>query len=373
MGLPSKIVKTGKVIWVHAVSLGETKAVIPLLRKILFKYPNTQIVFSSITVTGHEEAKKSLPKASLHFFLPLDFSWIMKKVVQRIKPDLLILVETDFWFNLMNEVKKSGALVAVVNGKISLRSFKRFRFASLFSKRLFSLIDCFCLQNELYLKRFLELSIDPKKLFVTGNLKFDTSSSLEPRKATHDLTLLIASTHRGEEEALLPILKKLWETYPDLKVFLAPRHPERFSEVEKLLIHNNISFTRSSQAQPHSNILLIDAMGQLDSFFSISDLAIIGGSFTGKVGGHNILEPLKVGIPVLFGPSMFAQEELVHLVLKAKAGIQTPLSQLSTHLTHLLASKSERKAMGEAGLRLVQDLKGSLNRTLEKLETNCPF
>ncbi|NGX60115.1 MAG: 3-deoxy-D-manno-octulosonic acid transferase [Chlamydiae bacterium] len=319
--LPNPSSKTPS-IWIHMVSVGETKAMIPIYERLRTKYPTGAFFLSSTTKTGHNEAKRSLPNADGYFFLPLDLSWIMRRLVLRLKPDLLLLSESDFWLNLISEVKKQKGKVVLLNGKISARSSARFAKFPSFSKRIFAQIDRLCIQNTEYATRFQSLYIPPEKITITGNLKLSIpSQKLTPKEMQTwrdhfgllptDRVITIGSTHEGEEEILLPHIQ-------DAKVLLAPRRPERFAQVKKSL-----------EKHPYPNVQLVDQMGILHICYQLSDLAIVGGSFLPGTGGHNIFEPIQAGIPVLFGPHMETQKELVDLVLNAQAGIQTPHQDLA--------------------------------------------
>ncbi|MBA2728245.1 MAG: 3-deoxy-D-manno-octulosonic acid transferase, partial [Parachlamydiaceae bacterium] len=308
-----------RLIWVHAVSMGETKAVSTLIKSLKAGKDNPIVLVSSITETAHAEAKKSIPEADYHVFMPFDFNFLIAPIVAKVSPDLVLLSETDFWFNFLRAAKKCGAEIAVVNGKISERSVKRFQKFSFFSNALFGCIDLFCLQSVHYQKRFASLNIPSDKMIVTGNLKFDD----EPPRLTEieklnlkvkwgidpsSKVLVIGSSHDPEERQLLEVMRNIWKKEPSLKVILVPRHPDRFNTVGTLLESLSIPFSRYSQPEGLSNInskvILIDAMGQLRNSYQIADLAIVAGSYTEKVGGHNILEPLWFGVPTIFGPHM---------------------------------------------------------------------
>ena len=345
---PDLQLSSAPVIWIHAVSAGEIKAAIPLVAQLQQDFPFTQIVVSNTTRTGHIEAKKSLPQAKAHFFLPLDFSWIMGCLVKQISPNALFLIESDFWFHLVYHVKKIGGKVALVNGKISDRSYKRFQFFSYFTRKLFSLFDLFLVQNSAYFEKFSHL-INPNKIHITGNLKWDvkpdllSSSQKEGLKEQFKLaskTIIIASTHDPEEKWLLEKLDLLWQLFPTLKVLIAPRHPERFQYVSSLLQKKNYSYALSSnpsQITGEEQVILIDQMGQLTKLYQIVDLAIVGGSFIPHVGGHNIFEPVSVGTPVLFGPHMHTQKDLQQQILAAHSGMEITLDSLVETISKLLS------------------------------------
>jgi 3-deoxy-D-manno-octulosonic-acid transferase len=369
-----------KLIWIHAVSVGETKAIAALAKRL--KNSDTTLLVTSVTETGHAEAKRSLPFADHHLFLPLDFSWIIKRIVRNLRPDLVLISETDFWYNFLKTAKQSGAVIAVVNAKISERSLRRFSQFSFFSKPLFALIDLFCVQNTLYKERFQALGILTEKLVVTGNLKFDETYvylqesekealrnkfNLDPQ----DRVLVVASTHDPEEKILIKALKELWKKDANLKVILAPRHPERFSSVANLIENEGIPFVRYSQLPDpakKAQMVLLDAMGLVRQCFQIADLAMVGGSFTSKVGGHNILEPCMYGVPVLFGPYMHTQLELRDLVCNYEAGFQLEKEDLAQKIDELSSNPALKEKCVEASKKLIIDCQGSVKRTEEALQ-----
>ncbi len=369
-------------IWIHAVSVGETKAIVSVARRLKQLFPNNPLIISSVTETGYAEAKRSLPFADHHFYLPFDFSWVISRMVNKLSPGLVILCESDFWHNFLYFSKKKGGALALVNGKISERSMRRFCMVPFFAKRLFNLLDILCVQNNLYRARFIEAGAQLEKIVVTGNLKLDEDYpqlSLEEivqwrQKLgiqSHQVVLTIGSTHAPEEYFFIKTLKEIWKKFPELRVILVPRHPERFKEVGRLLERENliwINFSDINRQEGREQVILMDAMGLLRMCYQLSNLAIVAGSFTDKVGGHNILEPCWYGKPVLFGPHMQTQIELVGLMAQYKAGIQVQPDQLQSILERLLEYPQEAEDIGENGLHLVKNLKGSTKKTLQAIE-----
>ena len=384
IGFPTIQKGTRKLIWIHAVSVGEAKAVAPLAKKIKAEEKNVLIVISTVTETGHTEAKKSIPEADFHVFLPFDFNWIIRPIVQRVKPDAVILCETDFWYNFLSSCKEVGASIILANGKLSERSLRHHQRFPSFSKPLFALIDTFCLQSDHYTNRFLQLGIPKEKIEVTGNIKMDGHYPQLPANELRewkqkfsigegDLLLVAGSTHDPEEEMVLDALQQAWEKIPRLILLLVPRHPERFLEVAKLLDHRNIPFSRYSQLETAKNqtrVVLMDQMGLLRQCYQLADVAFVGGSYIPKVGGHNILEPAWYGVPVVFGPHMRSQPEMVDLIHRYKAGLQTDFENFSHTLTNLFFDGSKRKALGQAGLQMTQEHTGA---TLRTFHTIRPF
>lgn len=379
------IIKKGKrpLIWVHAVSLGETKAVAALVKNIKQDYKNPLIVFSTITETGYVEACRTI-QADYHVYLPFDFGWVIKSIVKRTAPDLVVLCESDLWYNFLNSSKQAGAKIVLVNGKLSVKSKERFVRFPFFARRLFSLIDLFCVQSKLYGARFKEVGVPDEKIVVTGNMKFDGDYSRLPSQQLEawrselgilpkDPVLVIGSTHHPEETLFLDALQPVWKSLPDLKVLFVPRHPERFSDVAALLQKADIDFRRLSeknQTQRNCPVILIDAMGLLRKCYQLADVAIVAGSYTPKVGGHNILEPSWYGVPVVFGPHMYSQPDLLDLVTEYAAGSQVGIEDLSSELIGLFKDPERRKAIGRGGLRLAADVHGATSKTLAEIKSH---
>jgi 3-deoxy-D-manno-octulosonic-acid transferase len=377
------LIKKGKrpLVWIHAVSLGETKAVATLTKILNAELNHPIIVFSTTTETGHVEACRTI-KADYHVYMPFDFGWVIHPIIKRTAPDLVVLCESDFWYNFLKASKKAGALIALVNGKLSTRSQNRFKRCSFFAKSLFSYVDVFCVQNSLYKARFESVGVPSDKIAVTGNIKFDGDYSMLPEEQlnawrqelgikSNDLVLVVGSSHHPEETLFLNVMPRIWEQYPNLKVILVPRHPERFNEVAGILQKSNMSFRRLSQRN-HDNgttpVILIDAMGLLRKCYQLADIAIVAGSYTAKVGGHNILEPSWYGVPVIFGPHMHSQPGLVELMKESGAGLQVSSEDLALTLLSLLDNPVRRKQIGNAGLHLISDIHGATEKTWDTLQ-----
>jgi len=377
-----------KLIFIHAVSLGETKAIVPLVKRLKEKHPSALFVVSSITETGHEEARRSLSFADQHIFLPYDFSFLMRPLIKRLRPDLVVIAETDFWLNFLRFAKAQHARIVVVNGKMSEKTEARHRLFPPFAKRLFALIDLFLVQSAEYGERFLHFLVPPSKISVTGNLKFDVTVK-EPtpeEKAVwrdklsiklSDPTILLASTHEGEEQLLIPSILSLREQFPTLKVVVAPRHPERFALVAKKLEKMNypvVEFSKMPSVSVSDNqVILFDVMGKLSHIFPLVDCAVIGGSFVEGIGGHNILEPLYFETPVFFGPYMHKQKELVALVDRYGAGLKMDGTKVRDALLELLTDEKKRRHLKERGRTLLAESRGSLEKTFSGVESLVQF
>ncbi|HPE85088.1 MAG TPA: glycosyltransferase N-terminal domain-containing protein, partial [Chlamydiales bacterium] len=304
---------------------------------------NYDLIISSTTETGHQTAKKRFPDAQ-HIFLPFDFRWMQRKLFAQVKPILLLLTESDYWLNFIHE---ANCPVAIISGILSERSFNRHKRFPAFAQKLFAPVSLILVQNATYQARFAALGISSH---VTGNLKFD----LPAKKPTpEDFVITIGSTHAGEEALILDVLEPLTLRYPQLKLLVVPRHPERFEYVKKLVQ------TRAATA--------ITQMGALTDCYAKSKLAICCGSFKGNIGGHNILEPVQLGVPVLFGPQMHAQQELVDLVTKANAGRQLQISELSNEVEAHLKDSNYHANLCQNAKALDQMLRGVAQKTIHQL------
>ncbi|MES2272794.1 MAG: 3-deoxy-D-manno-octulosonic acid transferase [Chlamydiota bacterium] len=365
------------VIWIHAVSVGEVKAAQPLFRELYKKNPKAFFLITTTTATGRAEALRSLPEANAFAYLPLDFSWVVNRFVRYLRPQLFILIESDFWPNLLKAIKKQGGKVVLVSGKLSERSAHRFKQFSFLSKKLFSYFDLICVQNQEHLLRFLPLISDPSRIHISGNLKLD----IQPQAVDlsfwknkfqipeNSPVITISCTHAPEEELLLDALEG-----GEWLIFLAPRHPERFEEVAQLLQKRNIPFLRWSKFDRpviKEKVLLIDSMGKLPICYAMSRLSIVAGSFIPTIGGHNILEPCLYGTPVFFGPHMFSQSEFVSRALEAGAGLQVSSENLCKAVHLFFEDSLYEKKMRIAATELCQRIGGSTARTFELIQSSA--
>lgn len=353
-------------VWIHAVSVGEVKAALPFISLCKEKW-DAFVLITTTTKTGFEEAKRSLSQADAFYFLPIDFRFSVRRFIRKTRPSILFLMESDFWPNLLKEMKRAGGRVVLLNGKMSERSFRRWSFFPQLSRRIFEPIDLFCVQNEEYAHFFQKLVQNPSKISSTGNIKLDAKAQpVSSFDFATDLPLITVScTHHPEELLILRALRNgPW------KILLAPRHPERFSHVAHLLEKEKIRFARFGEKLGNEEVVLIDAMGKLPLCYAQSQLAIIGGSFVPHVGGHNIFEPCLYGCPVLFGPFMSAQKDLVQKILSFKAGKQVSLEDLPQAVFSIL---SQGSIFSKNTVSLVEESRGAVEnswRLVNILEKN---
>ena len=360
------------VIWIHGVSVGEIKSSQSLFHSLRQSHPNAFFLITTTTETGQAEAKRSLPEADAVAYLPIDIPWLVAAWARALKPHLFLLIESDFWPFLLRAIRKVGGKIVLVSGKMSERSARRFRFFSILSKKLFSLFDLICVQNEEHYSRFLPLVSNPGSLQIAGNIKFDIKPQAVDIEYWRNLlqpapqTIAITCTHEAEEEMLLDLL------YPQTEFFflLAPRHPHRFATVAQLLDRRNIPYcrwTRLEERRGGERVILVDAMGKLSICYALSRLAVLGGSFV-PIGGHNLLEPCQYGAPVLFGPHMHTQKELVSLVLASGAGRQVSSSQIASEIQSILENPRVEADMKKAALHLATSAGGAVKKTLFQLD-----
>jgi len=373
-----------EVLWFHAASVGEIKLLSCIVSRIKRRNPACSIVVSTLTKAGRSEGERSLRGVDLFFYLPVDLPIFTRKVLEKLNPSALVLVETEVWPNLIRQAKISGARVVLINGRFSLRSFERyFKLRSFFSS-VFSWYDLFCMRTEKDAQRLMLLGADPEKVRVIGNLKFDMDlaehQSLDHHKLRTDLGIprssrivVAGSTEQGEERMVLDAFKKLKGQHPDLRLILAPRHLSRIRQVEDDLIESGLQYrkrteiAKGSQAGTDLDVVLLDTIGELFGLYSIAEVAFVGGSLI-PFGGHNVLEPAMHSVPVLFGPHTDHFQESSKLLLESGGGMMIKDSQeLFLKMTELLQNEDKRKKMGEMAHDLIKRHQGSSDKTVDLL------
>ena len=369
------------VIWLHAVSVGEAIASRPLLKALRHRYPGHCIVVSTTTETGRGVAS-GFPEKDLCIYFPFDFLPAVQRTLDALKPELVIIMETDIWPNFNREAERRGIPLILANGRISDRSFGRylrFRWFFCHALRHFSAL---CMQTDTDRERVCAIGAPPERTLASGNLKYDIpyrsiseqeKAALRERYAIPDrLTVVTAgSTHPGEEELVLGAYQELLVANGSLFLVLVPRHPERAGEVAALLERINIPFRRKTtlgaDAAPFAGgqVLLVDTIGELMDLYALSDLVFVGGSLV-PTGGHNLLEPASVGVPSIFGPHMTNFREIAGLVLRYEAGIQVDgAAGLVAACRGLIDDIGQRRLLGRNGLRMMEENGGATERHME--------
>ena len=364
-------------IWIHAVSVGEVLAISNLVHELQVRSPEKSIFISTTTLTGQRVARERFGDGQV-FFIPLDFGFAIRSYLKALRPSLLVLAETEFWPNLLHRVKKSGAAVAVVNGRISDRSFPRYRRFKWFFAPVLADIDLFLAQTKDDAQRLHEMGAEEQRVLVSGNLKFDVRPSaaiavtVDVRRALgKDAPVIVCgSTTAGEEEILLAAFNDVLKRHPKAILILAPRHPERFDKVAGLVSALGLSLIRrstwSASGSLAGTVFLLDSVGELASVYALADLAFVGGSLF-PVGGHNILEPAQHGVAVLTGPHTHNFREITR-IFEQGGGLKVVASQdLAREWMALIDDPQERGSLGNRAQQLFAQSTGATARTLEAL------
>jgi 3-deoxy-D-manno-octulosonic-acid transferase len=372
-------------IWVHAVSVGETIAVAPLIRAMRERFPDRKIVISNVTETGRSIALK-IPEADLCLYFPFDFTFAAKSLLTKINPAVILIVETEIWPNFLRVSRLLGIPSIMVNGRISDRSFPRYMRFRWFFRSVLTDFSRFCMQTREDARRIAAMGAPADRIDVTRNLKYDipVSRVTPERKAESRRAYAIpdsvsvftaGSTHQGEEEQVIAAYRRLCTGNSSAFMVLVPRHPERASQVAELLAREGISFTLRSQLASRSvdfragEVLLVDSVGELMRLYAASDLVFVGGSLV-PTGGHNILEPASLRIPVLFGPHMSNFRESAALLLASGGGVEVANGEeLARVIEDLLKDDTRRSVMGESGARLMEENSGSTQLHLRVVES----
>ena len=378
--VPARLRATGaneNCIWIHAVSVGEVLAVSGLVAELRKKFVDWRIVVSTTTLTGQKLAREKFGEENT-FYLPIDFTFALTPYFERLSPKLVVLAETEFWPNFLHVAKLRGARVAVVNARISDRSFPRYRrFRGLLAKVLKN-VDIFLAQSELDRERLEVIGAPKNRLQVGGNLKFDVKApaeapivrQLQAAIAADSPVLVCGSTVEGEEELLLAAFKQLQRSHRNAVMLLAPRHPERFDSVAQKISAEGIGFVRRSAwngAPIDGGVLLLDTIGELAPLYALSTIAFVGGSLVPR-GGHNILEPAQFGKPILVGPYSENFRDIIAIFSAATAVQIVDRSRLTSSLHMLLENPAEREALGRRAQQVFASQAGATQRTLDALE-----
>jgi 3-deoxy-D-manno-octulosonic-acid transferase len=374
-------------IWVHAVSVGETLAVVGLVRELRKTFPDRKILLSHVTPAGREAGENRLPDVAGRFYLPLDWAWCVRRALARIRPALLVVVETELWPNLLRSAQKLGSRVVLVNARLSDRSVSRYRFMRPFMRRVLENVDRVCAQTNTDAERFRLLGAKPERVVVTGNLKFD---ALPPQlgefparlakafeRAQRRPVVVAASTMPGEESLLLEAWDEVWRRYPQALLILAPRHPARFEAVAQLLAEAGRSIVRRTALESTEEalatqlsspeLLLLDSIGELAGVFELADVVFMGGTLV-PTGGHNLLEPAYWGKPILFGPHMRNFRDIAQLFLDAGAAVQVRNArELGRVILQLLEDEARRCELGERAKKVLEQESGATQRVMERL------
>ncbi|MFH1777653.1 MAG: 3-deoxy-D-manno-octulosonic acid transferase [Candidatus Omnitrophota bacterium] len=383
-------VRPGQNIWVHAVSVGEVKAAAVIINKLREKYPTDQFIVSTITSTGNKVAKEIITENDILIYLPFDFSFIIRRIIARVRPKLFLVMETELWPNLIMVLDKYKIPIVTINGRISDKSYRRYLTVKRLLKPVLSKISLFCMRTEIDQQRIVNIGADRNKVMLTGNIKYDLPYNVtdeaiiqkvlkikkEMKHAGAPL-LVCGSTHEGEESIILRIYGQLRAEFPDLKLLIAPRHTNRIKDLKELLnrekmhygliselMNKNTGIKRLFQTQIPPDIYLLDIMGNLWLYFALADVVFIGGSIIPH-GGHNLIEAAAWSKAIVFGRYMFNFKEMAEIFLNENAACQaTDEKMLFSQIRCLLADNKLRTEIGARAKHVAEKNRGAVEKTI---------
>ena len=366
-------------VWIHAVSLGEVQAAVPLIEHYLKRFPEQGVLVTTTTPTGAAHLRKRFGQRVPHLYMPLDLPWILERFLQRVQPQLVILMETEIWPNLLAACHRHGLPVVLANGRLSKKSARRYGWLGPFTRAMLQKFTLIAAQTKADARRFQVLGAPAQRIQIMGSIKFDLPLPADLREQAQALrriwgdrpVWIAASTHAGEEEIVLESHRQVRQCLPNALLVLVPRHPERFDAVADLAERWGFPPARRSRGESPSltdGVFLGDTMGELPLLLGASDMAFFGGSLV-PIGGHNLLEAAALGIPVLIGPHVHNFAEITALLIRAGGAQQIPDGKtLGQTLCRLLPDAALRTQMGERGKQVVEQNRGALLRLIEGLE-----
>lgn len=374
----TKIPAQKKRIWIHAVSVGEVMVVAGLIRRLREKHPEHRIVLSTVTVTGQNLAKEKFGDDVVVFYAPLDFSWVVKKMIRLIDPQIYIAAETEIWPNLFMSLQNEKVPIIIINGRISDHSYKSYQWSKVFIAGIVNKVTFFCMQSQLDAQRITNLGADEKKVKVVGNLKFDYDDFGMPLQKEDlgfredQLIWVAGSTHPGEEKVILEVYQKIIKEYPNLSLILAPRHIERAAEVQRLAEGYYLPAKMYSRILDGEKIkepvIVVDTIGHLVELYAIATVVFVGKSLVGH-GGQNMMEPAFFGKPVIVGPHTENFKDAMALLLRDKAvkQIQDEKQLLDAIIVYLKNPKKMRE-VGERARQVCVQNQGATESTMTVIE-----
>ncbi|MCG6551586.1 MAG: 3-deoxy-D-manno-octulosonic acid transferase [Candidatus Magnetominusculus sp. LBB02] len=366
---------TSPTVWIHAVSVGEAISAIPLIRRIAAEI-TPHIVLSTVTDTGQQTAREKLPDDIRIVYVPFDTSAAVSRAIKAVNPRVFIVMETELWPCIIDQMHRRNIPVVILNGRISEKSFKGYRKIRFFMKNVLRNVTLFGMQDAVYSERIIEMGADKNTVKTLGNFKFDAvPPATAPQWAlvlTHPV-IVIGSTHEKEEAIILSVIKRLMAEFETLCVVLAPRHPARFDEAASILNSFDMPFIRRSEiahmpkAADHGMVVLLDTIGELASVYGAADVCVMGGSFVPK-GGHNLLEPAYWGKPIVCGPHM-ENFPMTGEFLAAHAAVSAGSDDLYDILSELLSNEAKRAEMGRQAQALYRKNSGAIDSAVRELKT----
>jgi 3-deoxy-D-manno-octulosonic-acid transferase len=377
-------------IWIHAVSVGEALTARALVSDLKARYPRLRLFLSTTTIAGQQVARRNLQQVDAVFYFPFDWAFIVRRTLNIVKPRMFVMMETEIWPNLLRLSRARGVKTLVINGRISSRSYPRYRLVRPFFRRVLADVDRFCMQSEESARRLIDLGADPARVTVTGSLKFDSlqipmpTSHGRPRErvlrffrlSPNRVVVVAGSTVRGEEAAVLRSFERIKATMPGAMAILAPRQPERFVDVERLAREAGFVTVRRSElpidTEPRADVVVLDTLGELAQLYQLATAVFVGGSLFDR-GGHNILEPAIFGKPIIFGPHMDNFREIADTFVTNGAAVQVQSErELEEALLTLVSDPVRRARLGAAARALVEANRGAKEKTLAAIDDLLP-
>lgn len=362
------------VIWFHAVSVGEAEAVFPLVRRLQQHFPQEKLLITTTTPTGSERVRAVLGETVEHVYLPYDIPSVVGRFMHSFKPKFAVIMETEIWPNLFTYCGKNGIPLYVINARLSEKSTRGYKKIAPLIHPVLANVKQVVAQTQADAERFVAIGAKPEQVSVAGNIKFDLEipddiigqgKLLKSEVFGGRFVWLAASTHKGEEQIFLDVYNELKPKIPELLLLIVPRHPERFAEVSALCIQGNLTVVTRTSKQPcnlNTDVYLADTMGELKMLYAAADVAFVGGSMV-PVGGHNLLEPAVVGVPVLFGPYMANFKEIANKVIVHKAAIQCQdKADISTAILSVYSDANYRNLLVDNGKVFVQTNRGVIDK-----------
>lgn len=363
-------------IWVHAVSVGETIAAVPLIKLITAAYPNMPIVVTTMTPTGAERVKAMLGESVIHAYFPYDLPLFMERFYAAAQPRVCIVMETEWWPNMLRVCTRHCTPICLMNARLSEQSARGYRKIASFAKQLLKHFCVIAAQSQAHASRFMQLGATSKQLRITGSIKFDIdlptdllakSTSLRLQLGLNRPIWIAASTHEGEEQIILAAHQKICATIPNALLILVPRHPHRFQSVGKLSqsLFKTIMRSQSQPCTADTQVYIGDTMGELLTFYAVADVAFVAGSLA-PVGGHNLLEPAALGKAIMSGPRLHNFEEISQLLIDADAlNIVSDADQIAEQVIMLMQQPKLRDQQGMRALDVVEGNRGALRKQFE--------
>lgn len=376
--------KSGRRVWIHAVSVGEVNLAATILKEFERRHPDFEFVISSTSHTGMELARKKFAGRTV-FYAPLDFSWAVRRAMKRVQPDFLVLIELEIWPNLLLTAEKLGVPVVVMNGRLGEKSFRNYLRIRPVMRRVMRTLTLVTAQDEASAERFRSLGVAPEKVFNVGSIKYDGAQSDRQNEKTRrlarlwnveptDRIFLAGSTQEPEEEMAVEVFRRLAPTHPELRLILVPRHPERFAEVEKLLektefeTQKRTDLSENPEENGRAQILLVNTIGELGGWWGTSFVGFVGGSM-GSRGGQNMLEPAAFGTCVSFGPNTWNFRDIVKNLLTHDAAVVVhDVDEMTEFVRRTLEDADFARTLGQNASRLVASQQGALKKTLDHFD-----